>query len=245
MIGDFARLLQAEWLKLRRSLIWLLILAVPLMVFLLGVAIIATGNSTDQWDMLAMSGAAIWSFFLLPMTATALTALVAQLEHGARGWSYMLALPHRKTAVFAAKAVIVLAVMALISALVALANLGSGLVAGWIAPDQAMQGALPLALSSGIMGKMWLTGLLVVAIQFAVAMRYRSFAVPVVVGIAGTFVAVVATSAQQGLYFPWLMATNILNTDPSKATQALLMGSLGGLIVFALSIIWLSRRDWH
>lgn len=241
----FLRLLLAEWLKLRRSLIWLLILAVPLMVFLLGVAVIATGNSTDQWDMLAMSGAAIWSFFLLPMTATALTALIAQLEHGSRGWSYVLALPHRKTSVFTAKAIIVLAVMALISALVAIANMASGIVAGWIVPEQAMQGDLPVALLFGIMGKMWLTSLLVVAIQYAVAMRYRSFAVPVVVGIAGTFVAIVATSAKQGLYFPWLMATNVLNSDPTKADQAMLMGSLGGLAVFTLSILWLSRRDWH
>ena len=243
-MSGFLRLLLAEWLKLRRSLIWLLILSVPLMVFLLGVAVIATGNSTDQWDMLAMSGAAIWSFFLLPMTATALTALIAQLEHGSRGWSFMLALPHRKMAIFTAKALIVLAVMALISALVAVANIASGIVAGWIAPDQAMQGELPLALLAGIMSKMWLTGLLVVAVQFAVAMRYASFAVPVVVGIAGTFVAVVATSARQGLYFPWLMATNILNTDPARADQALLMGSLGALIIFATAIIWLSRRDW-
>lgn len=244
-MSGFVRLLQAEWLKLRRSLIWLLILAVPLMVFLLGVAIIATGNSTDQWNMLAMSGAAIWSFFLLPMTATALTALIAQLEHGSRGWSFMLALPHRKVSVFTAKALIVMAVMALISAFVAFANIASGMVAGWIAPDQALQGPLPIMLLAELMSKMWLSGLLVVAIQFAVAMRYRSFAVPVVVGIAGTFVAVVATSAQQGLYFPWLMATNILNSDAGKADQALMIGSVGGLLLFALSILWLSRRDWH
>ena len=32
------------------------------------------------------------------------------------------------------------------------------------------------------------------------------------------------------------MATNILNTDPAKADQALLMGSVGGLLLFAVSI---------
>ncbi len=238
-------LLQAECLKLRRSLIVLLILSIPTMVFLLGVAAIATGNSTDQWSKMAMSGAAIWSFFLLPMSATALTALIAQLEHGSRAWSYTLALPHPKWAVFTAKAIIIVLVMAVISALVGVATIMSGIVAGWIAPETAMQGDLPLALMGGILFKMWLTGLLVVAIQFAVAMRFESFAVPVVVGIAGTFVAVVATSAQAGLYFPWLMATNILNSDPERAQQALLMGSLGGVLLFTLTIAWLSRRDWH
>lgn len=238
-------LLQAEALKLKRSLIVLLILAIPAMVFLLGVAAIVTNNSTDQWSNMAMSGAAIWSFFLLPMTATALTALIAQLEHGSRAWSYTLALPYPKWAVFTAKAVIIIFVMGLISALVGVATLLSGIFAGWIAPETAMQGDLPVALLGGMLFKMWLTSLLVVAIQFAVAMRFESFAVPVVVGILGTFVAVVATSAQAGLYFPWLMATNILNSDPARAQLALLMGSVGGILLFGLTIAWLSRRDWH
>lgn len=241
MIG----LIRAEFLKLKRSLIVLLIISVPLMVFLLGVVVIATGNGPDEWSMLAMSGVAIWSFFLLPMTATALTALIAQLEHGSRGWSYVLALPQPKWMVLAVKALIVIMVMALISALVGLANITSGLLGGWIVPDAALKGELPLSLLASLLFKMWLTGLLVVAIQFTFAVRFESFAVPVVVGIAGTFVAVVATSAKQGLYFPWLLATNVLNTDPDRAQQALYTGSLGGIVVFFVAILWLSRRDWH
>jgi ABC-2 type transport system permease protein len=244
MIGQMIGLLRAECLKLKRTVIVLLIVSVPLMVFLLGVAVIATGNSASDWPMLAASGAAIWSFFLLPMTATALTALVAQLEHGSRGWSYTLALPLAKWTVFSAKALIVLFVMAVISVLVGAAIIGSGVFAGWIAPKQAMAGELPIALMVGLMTKMWLAGLLVVSIQFAVAIRFESFAVPVVVGIGGTFVAIVATSAKIGLYFPWLMATNVLNSEPERAAQAIVMGSLGGIALFALTIVWLSRRDW-
>jgi ABC-2 type transport system permease protein len=244
MIGQMIGLLRAETLKLKRSVIVLLIVSVPIMVFLLGVAVIATGNSSPEWPMLAKSGAGIWSFFLLPMTATALTALVAQLEHGSRGWSYTLALPHPKWAVLSAKALIILFVMAVISLLVGAANIASGVFAGWIAPKQAMVGELPIALMSGIMVKMWLASLLVVVIQFAVAIRFESFAVPVVVGIGGTFVAVVATSAKIGLYFPWLMATNVLNSDPDRALQAIMMGSLGGLVLLVVTIVWLSRRDW-
>lgn len=244
MIGQMIGLLRAETLKLKRSLIVLLILAVPMMVFLLGVAIIAKGNSKADWPMLIRSGAGIWSFFLLPMSATALTALVAQLEHGSRGWSYILALPQPKGAVLGAKALIIVAVMALIGLLVGAANIASGVFAGWIVPTQAVTGDISIALMVGLMVKMWLASLLVVAIQFAVAVRYQSFAVPIVVGIGGTFVAIVATSAKIGLYFPWLMATNVLNSDPDRATQAVLMGSVGGIAVFTIAIFWLSRRDW-
>jgi len=245
MIAMMTGLVRAELLKLKRSLIVLLILSIPLMVFLLGVMVVASGNGPAEWPMLAMSGAAIWSFFLLPMTATALTALVAQLEHGSRGWSYALALPHPKWAVLTAKAVIVVAVMAMISLLVGAANIASGIVGEWFLPGKVLQGDLPLGLMVALMAKMGLAGLLVVAIQFVIAIRYESFAVPVVFGIAGTFVAVVATGAKQGLYFPWLMATNILNSDPQAATQVMLMGSIGGLALFIVGIAWLSRRDWQ
>ena len=75
------RLVIAEWLKLRRSLITLLIFGKPAVVFTLLLAFLISGDGPDQWNMLAMSGSAIWAYFLLPMTATALTALQAQIEH--------------------------------------------------------------------------------------------------------------------------------------------------------------------
>ena len=36
---------------------------------------------------------AIWAFFMLPMSVTALTALVAHMEHGPRAWDHLRALP--------------------------------------------------------------------------------------------------------------------------------------------------------
>ena len=91
---------------------------------------------------------------------------------------------------------------------------------------------------------MMLAGLFMMAIQFVVSMRYSSFAIPVVVGIGGTFVGVVATSARQGIYFPWLLAVNVQASDPARAQQAILTGLIGGLVVFALGCVWLVRRDW-
>jgi len=240
MIG----VLQSEILKLRRSLIVLLMLAVPCMLLVVEVALVASGEGPGNWQMAALSAAAIWSFFLLPMTATALTALLAQIEHGARGWTYALAQPYPKWQVFAAKAVISMGAMAVISVLIGFAVLLGGYGAGLIMPDVALEGAFPAGQLFSTLSKMWLASFLLVSLQFVVAMRFSSFAVPIILGIFGTFVAVVATSAKYGAYFPWLLPTNVLTPIAERASFVITLGLIGGIIIFAVSVVWLGRRDW-
>ncbi len=239
------RLLITETIKLKRSLILLLVLGIPSMMFVMQLVLLLNAKNAPEWPMFVMGGGAIWAYFLLPMTATALTALLAQIEHGPAGWSHVLALPYPKWMVFAAKAILAIALMALISVLLWFALLGSGLLFGAMVPEKQLIGEVPALLLANLLTKMWFAGILVIAIQFTVAMAFRSFAVPVVVGIGGTFVALVATSAKAGIYFPWLLPTNILASDPSRALQATSTGLVGGLIVFTISCIWLSRRDWN
>ncbi|WP_300531245.1 ABC transporter permease [Maricaulis sp.] len=240
MISIFA----AEVLKLRRSLVLLVGATPPVMVFALAVMVRVTGNAPEEWSLQIAAGAAVWAYFLLPMTAIGVTALLAQLEHTPGTWSHTLALPVAKWKIFLAKAVTAQILMLIISVLVALASIGGGLAGGWISPDHAAQGDIDLLLSGRLYGLMFLASFLVTAIQWTLAMRFASFAVPVSLGIAGTFVAVAATSARSGLYFPWLMPVNVLASDAERAALAITLGTTGGLILYAAAIIWLSRRDW-
>jgi lantibiotic transport system permease protein len=234
----------AEALKLRRSLVLLVAATPPVMVFALGVLIVASGNGPEEWTMQTMAGSAIWAFLLLPMSVIGITALIAQLEHGPNTWSHTLALPVPRWQVFAAKVLVTLGLMAVVSFAVALAGWASVPVGLQFGDDLEMAGQFDPGLALQLYGKMFIAGLLVMAIQWTLAMRFRSFAAPVSIGIGGTFVAVAATSAEQGLYFPWLMPVNVLASEGSRGELAVMMGGLGGLIVFTLAIIWMSRRDW-
>ena len=242
---SLVRLLQAELMKLRRSLSLLIVLAIPAMVLVMQVFMRLTGHGAPDWLRHAQSGAAIWGFLLLPLTATALTALLAQVEHAPRAWSSVLAMPCPKGRVFAAKALLAVGLMALISLLLWCAILASGLLCNAIDPSTTLAGALPAARLADVLARMWLAGLLVVAIQFVVATATPNFAAPIIVGIGGTFFAVAATSAKAGIYFPWLLPVNILAADGARAMQAVLTGAVGGLLVMALGCRWLARRDWH
>lgn len=239
------RLLQAEVAKLRRSLVLLLIAAVPAMVLIMLTTMRASGHGAPDWERHALSGAAIWGYLLLPLTATALTALLAQVEHGPRAWSAVLSLPCAKWRVFAVKAAVAVGAMAVISLLLWAAILASGLLAGALPGGTAPPGPLPAGLLAGVLLQMWIAGLLVVAIQFALAMAIPNFAAPVIAGIAGTFFAVAATSAKAGIYFPWLLPVNVLASEPERAAQAVLSGGMGGIAVLAAASFWLARRDWH
>ena len=239
------RVFQMELTKLKGSLILLLAAGPPFMMAVMIPAVMLTGNAPEDWPMLAMSGAAIWAYLLMPLTATALTALAAGLEHQSSGWTWTLAQPAPKALIFAAKALVCALLMALISAGIGMAIIAGGLIAGALSSEAVLAGEPPFVFLALLLGRMWLASLFALAIQFAVAHAFKAFAVPIVVGIGGTFVAVVATSAQAGVYFPWLLAVNMLASDAARADQALLTGAAGGFAVFAASCVWLARRDWR
>jgi ABC-2 type transport system permease protein len=106
-----------------------------------------------------------------------------------------------------------------------------------------LTGELALREFAEILAKMFAGSLLLVALQLWTALRFRSFVPPLVLGIGGTFVGVVATGSDYGPYFPWLIATNVLATDPARAQLALAVGLAGGLIASAAMLVDLSRRE--
>ncbi|WP_203294666.1 ABC transporter permease [Maricaulis parjimensis] len=239
------RILTAEALKLRRSLVLLVAATPPVMVYLLGVLVVASGEGPDEWLMLTMSGAAVWAFFLMPMSAIGLTALMAQLEHGPSTWTHTLGLPVPRWQIFLAKAVVALLLMALVSLAVAFASWAAPMTGMLLSGSVEIQGQFDIERAWNLYSRILMSGLLVIAIQWTLAMRFRSFAVPVSAGIGGTFVAVAATSADKGIYFPWLMPVNVLASDPERAEFVIRTGLIGGVLVFAAAIVWLSRKDWR
>ncbi|HEX8124079.1 MAG TPA: ABC transporter permease [Allosphingosinicella sp.] len=238
------RIFIAEATKLRRSLVLLLCAAAPAMVALLCALMFNQKAGPDQpWTLYLLSASAIWSFFMLPMTVTALTILVAQLEHGPKLWNHLLALPVPRPAYFAAKIVMVILLVAGMTGLLFVLTPLLARLADWATPARALTGGADLGQFAQILAKMFAGALLLIALQLWTALRFRSFVPPLVLGIAGTFVAVVATGSDYGPYFPWLIATNALASDPARAELALRVGAVGGLIAIAAMVADLSRRE--
>lgn len=239
----FSTALAVEAYKLRRSLALLLAATAPLLI-----AVFVFFNMLRQakpmpWDLTLQISASIWAFFMLPMSVTALTALVAHTEHGPRSWDHLRALPIPRWHLHASKAVCVLGVVAAMSVLLALLTLLAVEAAGMLKPAVAPRDAAQVGAYLLLLGRIFLAAWLLVAVQLWIALRHASFVPALAVGIGGTFFAVVATSARVGVLLPWQIPVNQLASDPQRAAIALAIGGIGGAIAL-LALPWrLGRRE--
>jgi ABC-2 type transport system permease protein len=239
----FSTALAVEAYKLRRSLALLLAAIAPLLIAVFVFFNVLRMKQPMSWEMALQTSAAIWAFFMLPMSVTALTALVAHTEHGPRSWDHLRALPLPRWHLYAAKAACVLGVVAGMSVLLALLSGLAVQAAGWWKPAVAATGTADFPGYLLLLGRIFLAAWLLVAVQLWIALRYASFVPALATGIGGTFFAVVATSAKIGVVLPWQIPVNQLASDPDRALLTLGLGCLGGCAVFALMLWRMSQRE--
>jgi len=234
------RFLVTELLKLRRSLVLLLCATVPLCVAVICVLIGLKTKGPVPLDRYWQTGAAFWAFAMLPMSVTALSVLMAQMEHGPRTWDHILAIPGARRRIFLAKAIVMLALVAAMTLLV-----GALLIAGaeLLAALKPLASPLDRAALATTLWRMFLASGLMCVIQLWTALAFRSFVPPLLLGIMGTFVSVAAAAAREGAYFPWLMPLHILSTDPAMQRVALEIGAFGGLAALVLMLLHLQHRE--
>lgn len=237
------RVLTVELRKLNRSLAAALAVAAPGLIAVFTFFNMLRSTSPQPWDMWMLSATGIWAFFMLPMSVTALTALVAHMEHGPRTWDHLRALPLPRWTLYAAKAVSVLLVLALMSVGVFVLTWAAVKLAVAVKPELAPTGVFEASAYLTTLGRMYMAALLVVVIQLWISLRWSSFVPGLVVGIGGTFFAVVATSARVGVFLPWQMPVNMLATEGWRMPTALGLGFAGGLVLLALMLWHLSRRE--
>jgi len=200
-------------------------------------------SGSQPYDRWLFSGEGIWAFFMLPMSVTALTALVAQMEHGPKSWDHLRALPLPRWRLYAAKSVAVISVVALMSVLTLALTWAAVEAASALKPAVRPEGAPDLAKHALILVKMLGASILLIAVQLWMVLRFSSFVPGLALGIGGTFFAVVATSAEAGVFMPWQMPVNMLTTEAWRADTALTLGGAGGFIALALMVAHLSWRE--
>ena len=235
--------LSVEIRKLNRSLAALLAVAAPSLIAVFVFFNMLRGRAPAPWEMWMTSAMGIWAFFMLPMSVTALTALVAHMEHGPRSWDHLRALPVARWKIYAAKAACVLALVAAMSAAVLGLTWGAVELAAAIKPQLQPTGTFDLGAYARTLAMMFGAALLLVAVQLWTALRFASFVPGLALGIGGTFFAVVATSAKHGVVLPWQMPVNMLATEAWRVNTALWLGAGLGAAALVLLVAHLSRRE--
>ncbi len=240
-----ARCVLIELRKLNGSLALLLAIVAPGLLAVLALLAMFSAERAPTWNALFWDFLCpLWAFFLLPMTVTAFTTLVAQIEYKGRAWDHLLALPVARWRIFAAKAIVAFGAVAAMTLLVFLfatiTTTVGGALTGRIPADpfpwERIVRVVPAIVASAAF---------FVALQLWVSLRFANFVTPLVFGISGTLMslAVVMTRTDKADWFPWVLPVNALR-QPDPAASVLI-GALGGAVVLALMMFDLSKRTLH
>ncbi|CDN42776.1 ABC transporter permease [Paenibacillus sp. P22] len=193
-----ARLLASEWIKLRRSIIWLLLPASPLLAFVASWRSSLDSGGAQAWREVLAVGAMVHGYLFLPLLVGIFAALLCRFEHASGGWKQLLALPVRPAAVYGAKLAAIMALAAILQLLMCAAIAGAGLLRGLDAP--VPWGMIGMSAFGG-----WLACLPLAALQLLASTAFQSFAAPLAVNVVFTIPnMLVANSRDFAPWYPWV-----------------------------------------
>ena len=232
------RALWAERLKLRGTLAaWMCVVAPAVVV---GVYVLQISFSNfpasrapmpgdEAWAALVQAVLVLWAFLMLPLLVTLQAALLAGLDHQGNQWKHLLALA----------TLVGLSQLAMF----ALLPLG-GAVLMLAKPAFGLAGTPPWGLLARELGEIYAACLLLVALHTWIALRWRSFAVAVGVGMGATVMGfLIGQSGRFGPWYPWSLPMQTLASDPAVAPQVVAYSALAAVAVAALGLAWFRRCE--
>ena len=176
---------RAELIKLKRSMSWAVVVALPLMAVLSGAGnSLASGRALDEgWHTLWLRVVVFYGLFPLTIGIAALASLVWRVEHRGGNWNALMARPVSSLQIVVGKAAVLgLLVTAMQVVLVVAVVLVGKLAFG-------LPGLLPARyLLAGVL--IVLACLPVAALQSALSMLMRSFAAPIALALLGAITSV-------------------------------------------------------
>jgi lantibiotic transport system permease protein len=249
----FIRTLSTELIKMKRTLgFWLALLA-PLVVAGLEFLVMASQGEDmmefangQPWRWHMKFTLTLWGLFVLPLFVTLETALLAGWEHGNNTWKLLYAQPVPRWMVTSAKQFSGLVLLGISHVFLAFAVIGTGLLLRYLNPDLGLDSNAPWLAMLGYSLLIFLISWLIIAVHSFVSLRWNSFVVAMAVGIVATMSGVFfIRSEEYAPLYPWAMQGLIANKllEDGWPVAQLAWGIGGGLLVFVLSNLYLSRRD--
>jgi ABC-2 type transport system permease protein len=246
------RVIGAERLKMRRTLALALTIIIPLALIVLEFAMTAqTGinsipSDVDSWLWISQSVMVFWSLLMLPLFVTLQTALLGNMEYRHETWKKLFSLPVPRWMVILAKQLMALALIALSCLVMIGLTVLMGFTLNAMDPGYGLGGPPPWLTLLKYSGLVFLASWLIVAINLWVALNWSSFVASTSFGIVATISGVMIINSERfGPYYPWAipgLVGNQLNEGTVFWPQVL-MGLLGGVLVFAISNWQLSRKQ--
>ncbi len=237
------RSVRVECMKLRRSFIWLALVALPLLSAVLGTLnfLNNTGLLTNEWYSLWTQHTLFYCDLFGPALIGVYCAYVCRLEHLNRNWNMVMTQPVSAFTVVLSKLSIVSLLAAITQLFAGVLFIIGGKLAGFTTP-------VPVELVYWL-ARGWLGFTVYAALLLIPSLIIRSFAVPVALALLGGFLGLPALIKGYGLYYPFsLVPFSMCCNNPTEpmacSTPAFLTSCAIYLAVGILGgTAWLGRTD--
>lgn len=172
--------IRAEFLKLKRSLSWAVVILLPIILVISGVVMtLVDGEQLDNgWYTLWLRSVVFYGLFPLAVGIGILASLVWRVEHRGGNWNALMSGPTPSLEIVASKATVVAVLAAAMQVIFIIAVIVLGKFVF------KLPGMLPgeCFLASGLIV---LASIPVAALQSGLSMILRSFAAPIAIGFLG------------------------------------------------------------
>ncbi|MEJ8544729.1 ABC transporter permease [Brevibacillus borstelensis] len=233
----------AEWLKIRRSYLGIILLALPVVSIMIGGAnyYFNQGTLTNGWYSLWTQASLFYGEFFLPVLIAICCAYICRLEHLNKNWYQVMTAPVSPTAIFLSKLAIAGILMLAVQLFFLLLYFCTGMLLKVPSP-------FPPETFGWVMRGL-LAALSISAVQLALSIRIRSFAVPIGISICAVFFGLGMYVMKLGMLFPYSLLTigmGVLSQESLTNVESglfFVMNSLFIIIVSAIAIRQLSKKD--
>ncbi|AJS58188.1 ABC transporter permease [Paenibacillus sp. IHBB 10380] len=237
------RCIQAEWLKLRHSRMWLILLVLPVFSVLIGCANYYFNQAALQngWYSLWTQVSLFYGEFFLPVLIAICSAYVCRLEHMNKNWNSVMTAPVSVAHIFISKLVIVGALILIVQFFFITLYFCAGKLFG-----------LPLQFPVETFGwiiRGWFASITIGAIQLWLSMQIRSFAIPIGISVCAVFIGLGMYVMNLGMFFPYSLLTigmGVISQESltnSDIIQFLAMNIIFIVIISVLTIRRLKKVD--
>jgi ABC-2 type transport system permease protein len=251
------RALYAETLKLKRTIALKMVVLAPVAVVLLTLFMASqapfstlhrSNSSVDAWRALSRVNLQFWGLLMLPMYVTLQTALIAGLDHSDNQWKALFARPVPRWTIYAAKLIVVTAMVAVSAAVLVTGVMAEGKTLHWWNAGLEFGASVPVATIAGQAAQMTALAFLFLSIQHWVSLRWKSFSVAVGFGIVAlvTSFAMLLAAGPYGAwpqYFPWSLPMLVIARQPGNIGMALWICVITGIVASAAGCIDFCKRE--
>src|SRR6187399_86841 len=245
--SDYIKAFKAEWLKLRNSgMFWLVLFmaaCIPALFTIAGLVVsqsgIDSGNSENAWKSFVANCFTGFGIFFYPIFLTLVVIRLTQMEHRGGGWKLIEVQPISKLSLYLGKfsIAVTVALMCVIS-LILFSLLGGTIIMLAKPASDFSKFSVPWQFISGFGLRLLIAGLGVLGIQYLFSVVISGFIWPFAIGLVGTITGTILFGFRKALWWPYI-APGLTVTNPEGS-------SAGNFLMYYewLSIAWMVTALW-